>query len=483
MRATGLESSFHYTYRREVYASGQEVFMTQRVARPMKFAAFISIIISMAVMLAACQGAVGPKGDKGDTGDKGTDGTDGVPGSMGHDALVVKAYANPPVISVSDQVVANVDQIGDLSSVSASAADWFAGGTPPVTYSLVKYGTPLADFPANSVFIVAVDKDTGAITLTARKASNVEPVVTVSDTAEGNWIDGTRFIVKATDANGVTAQTPGPPENGDATSMMVSVKRNRAPLASTAARDATGRDNAAATNKIPVTVGTMDGFAAGATDPQKADACNRLDTSCVTAEANPLSLTLASYFIDEDKASLMYTPSTSPYVSASVSSSGVLMVKGVKAGDPKDGVPQTRIVDLEVKATDAGNLPSVLAAVFTVTIDPPPERKAGSQIPSPAPATGITSATAVLSGLDRFIVDNAPDTLVYAVKETSDPSEVLTTVVIDGVNSDNVRDSEGSVAIHVTTAAHAGDATIEVTVTDGVGQHIKIPLTVKVTAP
>ena len=43
--------------------------MTQRVARPMKFAAFISIIISVAVMLAACQGAVGPKGDKGDDGD------------------------------------------------------------------------------------------------------------------------------------------------------------------------------------------------------------------------------------------------------------------------------------------------------------------------------------------------------------------------------------------------------------------------------
>ena len=74
MRATGLESSIHYTYRREVYASGQEVFMTQRVARPMKFAAFISIIISVAVMLAACQGAVGPKGDTGDSGDKGDTG-------------------------------------------------------------------------------------------------------------------------------------------------------------------------------------------------------------------------------------------------------------------------------------------------------------------------------------------------------------------------------------------------------------------------
>ena len=43
--------------------------MTQRVARPMKFAAFISIIISVAVMLAACQGAVGKAGEKGDMSD------------------------------------------------------------------------------------------------------------------------------------------------------------------------------------------------------------------------------------------------------------------------------------------------------------------------------------------------------------------------------------------------------------------------------
>ena len=51
--------------------------MTQRVARPMKFAAFISIIISVAVMLAACQGAVGKAGDGGATGPTGPTGPPG----------------------------------------------------------------------------------------------------------------------------------------------------------------------------------------------------------------------------------------------------------------------------------------------------------------------------------------------------------------------------------------------------------------------
>ena len=47
--------------------------MTQRVARPIKFAAFISIIVSVAVMFVACQGAVGPQGPPGEDGEDGDD--------------------------------------------------------------------------------------------------------------------------------------------------------------------------------------------------------------------------------------------------------------------------------------------------------------------------------------------------------------------------------------------------------------------------
>ena len=274
--------------------------------------------------------------------------------------------------------------------------------------------------------------------------------------------------------------TPALPVDG--ANMMVSVKRNRAPVASTATRDGTTRGDATATTKIAVTVGTMDGFPAGTTDDDKADACNRIDTSCVDSTQNENSLTLTSYFIDEDEAALMYSVGPNANASGSVSSAGVLMVTGLKAGDPKDGVPQAKTVDLEVKATDEGGLTSELAAVFAVTVDPPPQQKDGSQIPSPTVDTDTSTAAAVLSGLDRFIVDNGPGELVYTVKETSDPSEVLTTVAIDGTNGEGMRNSEGSVEIDVTTAAHAGEATIEVTVTDALGQYIKIPLTVKVTA-
>ena len=49
----------------------------------MKFAAFISLIVSVAVLFAACAGAVGPAGPQGPAGKDGTDGTDGVQGPQG----------------------------------------------------------------------------------------------------------------------------------------------------------------------------------------------------------------------------------------------------------------------------------------------------------------------------------------------------------------------------------------------------------------
>ena len=98
--------------------------MTQRVARPMKFAAFISIIVSLAVIIGACQGAVGPDGDPGPTGPTGptgppgTDGAQGPAGPQGQPGftpLQLKGTAPFVLISDKDGAVGEAETI-DLSN-------------------------------------------------------------------------------------------------------------------------------------------------------------------------------------------------------------------------------------------------------------------------------------------------------------------------------------------------------------------------------
>ena len=112
--------------------------MTQRVARPMKFAAFISIIISVAVMLAACQGAVGPKGDDG------ADGADGTSGRHGITPLQLKGSV--PFVVISD--VEDGDDDDDLADVGAAVTrnlqTYFRGGVGTPTLS-----DPASDLAAN----------------------------------------------------------------------------------------------------------------------------------------------------------------------------------------------------------------------------------------------------------------------------------------------------------------------------------------------
>ena len=133
--------------------------MTQRVARPMKFAAFISIIISVAVMLAACQGAVGPKGDKGDPGDTGDKGDTGeipttainVPPTLAEGKVLGAqhlALANRPLAEAGVQIVSVIPistyfedpegvasltySVADLSADDAKIASVFLTDMMPV---------------------------------------------------------------------------------------------------------------------------------------------------------------------------------------------------------------------------------------------------------------------------------------------------------------------------------------------------------------
>ena len=156
-------------------------FMTQRVARPMKFAAFISIIISVAVMLAACQGAVGPKGDKGESGEPGETATptSGLPGTAALQALSIVA----PTLLNDDELVD--DEGRKVSAAEGASADdetktftvdlsaYFIGGTPDYKYAFVDMDddeagvqNALQGDAADAVIDGEINNDTGMLEYT-----------------------------------------------------------------------------------------------------------------------------------------------------------------------------------------------------------------------------------------------------------------------------------------------------------------------------
>ena len=172
--------------------------MTQRVARPMKFAAFISIIISVAVMFAACQGAVGKAGDKGDKGDPGTTGTQGQPGI---NALLATNVAG--TIRVNDKLGETAGTVAFGGTPEPfSVAGHFIGGAGDLAFKL-KVAALDTEY-----FIVALAAD-GMVTLTVPTPARDLPDMDGEDLAT--------FTVLVTDANNIEAEK------------VFSVKRNLAP--------------------------------------------------------------------------------------------------------------------------------------------------------------------------------------------------------------------------------------------------------------
>ena len=184
--------------------------MTQRVARPMKFAAFISIIISVAVMFAACQGAVGPQGPKGDTGHTGDAGPAGPAGPAGEQGLegvgtlTLSGKTAAPILL--SHVTRNNQKVIGVQKEDVDITSYFRGGKDPVTYELVP---PNADpthsdnedtvFDNESVFKAEVNKDTGALTISARSATAA--IVAASYTT------GERVIFRAVDGDKIKSDS------------------------------------------------------------------------------------------------------------------------------------------------------------------------------------------------------------------------------------------------------------------------------------
>ena len=158
----------------------------------MKFAAFISIIVSVAVMFAACQGAVGPKGPqgpKGDTGSTGLDGADGADGAPGADAFQpLSLKAKSPFVVISDttnednQTVAGAAQTIDI-------ADYMRGSGERT------YGTPESSQTTLTDQVFGATLDGSMLTITPKDPQpttspySVETFsITVSDGGESSPI-------------------------------------------------------------------------------------------------------------------------------------------------------------------------------------------------------------------------------------------------------------------------------------------------------
>ena len=191
--------------------------MTQRVARPMKFAAFISIIISVAVIFAACQGAVGPQGPKGDDGADGVDGTDGTAGAPAFQPLSAKAMSPFVVINNAEdadgETVAGAAQTIDLADYIYGTADRTYGTptteNPTVVFDAKIEGsmltiTPKAPQPDSGVYVVETftveisdDGESTAIDLEIPARRNQSPE---APEADGTATVGNQAPDKAPDA-------------------------------------------------------------------------------------------------------------------------------------------------------------------------------------------------------------------------------------------------------------------------------------------
>ena len=405
--------------------------MTQRVARPMKFAAFISLIVSVAVLFAACQGAAGPpgdpglKGDKGDKGDTGAAGTPGTPGTDGAPGIsALSARPNPAAILINDATEDESTVIGALPA-DLNASAYFRGGREPLTYTSARVDSSadqdgVVDATDNNSFNLAVDMETGAITITK--------LATPSTDETTPYTVGDHFTITAKDMDGFEATTGA-----------IKVQRNRAPTKSTSGAVFDAASTALA-------IGNQDGIALDTTNKEQTstDACDvtdkdRLNVACFTKDDVE-----AAFGTDGDTAVVYSARSKNPAsVSAAVADDGRLIITG-HAGT--DGTNAT----VYLKATDGGGLASEEHEIM-VSVDPMPVVGA---LPT---SVSVKSTGAVTTGVIR----NIPS---FVTNEDAAGSATAEAVLITPVDADGTAaDANTSNAYFSVTLGTGATAGLDIT--------------------
>ena len=306
--------------------------MTQRVARPMKFAAFISIIISVAVIFAACQGAVGKQGT---TGPKGDDGDDGNPGLDAVSPLV--NLKGPGTFYINDATDDGAIVLGTLPA-GFDAGAYFRGGRGKITFKdATTEGSAIVD--------IAVSEE-GMVSFTAKKQPDPIP--------NPAYMMGDVFMIQATDEDDLSAPL-----------LDITVKRNARPT-TTAPDDAL----------LVTAVGTLDAYSvADATEVVEcpSDSNNRYNSFC--------NENFAQHFGDNEGAeATTYTyrvVSDDPAVSAEAvkyeaAADDTMILDGLVVKATGKPAAEDNVVNLRVYAIDGGGWETEVSKKVTVTVNPAP---------------------------------------------------------------------------------------------------------------
>ena len=411
----------------------------------MKKIALFLMVVALAVVFTACQGAVGKAGDEGTAGDSGTQGTPGSPGPQGFSQLVAMERVKPLWVNNGPDArgkspigpsLIGPDGVAIPLPASIDPAVFFFGGAD-VKYSLVVWDwddylnvnnnaesavTPDATIDPMSVFTVSMAAD-GTLTI-AKRATGAHMAgdeLSNADDAARDAADqyhygrGTRFRLKATDS--VTK---------------LSVESDTIPIVRNG-RPHTDGDNVDGSG--PVTVGEQSGFPAAATPEQKMDPCNAINVVCVNLrDSDPSTANDEErWFHDPYEDHLIFTPTpvtgSGGFVSAAMgvdhndaniddNPGYLLMVTGLKAGVAADGTtPAVKMTEIEVIATDDGGLSTKAGeeAVLVVNVDPAPRAKSGVSPSTREVTSPTTAAFAVLNNVRRFFEDNE-DGLLFTAK-------------------------------------------------------------------
>jgi hypothetical protein len=253
-------------------------------------------------------------------------------------------------------------------------------------------GDNQVDAGDNNTFNLAVDKDTGAITVTK--------LATPSTDADTPYNRGDHFTITAKDADGF-----------DATTEVIKVQRNRAPTKASSGTVVTAATDALVVGNQPA-IELVDTTNKEQTSTDACDVADkdRLNVVCISKDDVEMA-----FGTDGDTNVTYSARSKNPLHASAVASDGRLIITGHMPLKANDAVTDIKVF---LKATDSGGLDSEEHEIL-VRVDPMPVVGALPASVS-VKATG-TATSGVLRGISGFITS----------KDQGDEDEGLTLTLVE----------------------------------------------------